>query len=329
MIHIAAVFLLGFPAGGKSSLAQGAVTSPHTIDVEVVGQHLDVFDQPDDRGFIIGRLGKGDHLRVRIDRPAGTGWLAITPLPTSILWIEESSLDLEDEPAAEPGKETSRTAQVQSRIARAWVKEEIAIVRSGHPLARLPGPRKVVLPRGTLVQLIDRPPLELHQGTNKIRLLAIVPPPDQSFFVHADGIRWPLPTARVPAVAEVRATYEEPISSRSQAAPPGKNRPSARAGWPPALSAELARVDGMFRLIVASQPVAQWRFETVRAGYQNLLRQAGDRADVENALRTRLAQVTQHERAARAARTIESILARSHRRDVEVAAARSALVQLA
>ena len=191
-------------------------TIPRTIEVEVTARHLDVFDRPDDRGFITAQVARGDHVRVRLDQPVGTGWLAITPLPTSILWIEESSLDLEDDHAVESGKETSGLAAPDhSPIARAWVNQEKAIVRSGHPLARLPGPRKGVLPGGTLVQLVDRPALELHQGTNKVRLLAIVPPPDQTFFIHADGIRWPSPTALLPAVAEVRASYEEPASFRS------------------------------------------------------------------------------------------------------------------
>ena len=45
-------------------------------------------------------------------------------------------------------------------------------------------------------------------------------------------------------------------------------------------------------------------------------------------MRTRLARVTQHDQAARAARTIETILAKSHRRDSEVAAVRRDLARL-
>jgi hypothetical protein len=84
----------------------------------------------------------------------------------------------------------------------------------------------------------------------------------------------------------------------------------------------------MHRAIVASQPIEQWHFETLRAGYQALLKQVGDRVDLEDTLRARLGRVTEHERAARAARTIEEILARSHRRDSEVAAVRRDLAQL-
>ena len=81
-------------------------------------------------------------------------------------------------------------------------------------------------------------------------------------------------------------------------------------------------------MIIASQPIEQWRFETVRAGYQNLLKRASDQLELEEALRTRLNRLTQHEQAARAARTIESILAKSHRRDSEVAAVRKDLARL-
>ena len=65
------------------------------------------------------------------------------------------------------------------------------------------------------------------------------------------------------------------------------------------------------------------------ASYQGLLKSGGDRADLEEAIRTRLARVTQHEQAARSARAIESILARSHRRDREVIAVRQRLAQQA
>jgi hypothetical protein len=147
-----------------------------------------------------------------------------------------------------------------------------------------------------------------------------------AFFVQAKSIRWPEPHASpdVADVAEVRASYEEPKTTQADAKASGP--PST---LPPEISAELARLDSTFQLIVRSQPVPEWRFEALRAGYQGLLKRAGDRSDVEGALRTRLARVTQYEQAAKAARTIESILAKSHRRDDEVAAARRGLTQLA
>jgi hypothetical protein len=91
------------------------------------------------------------------------------------------------------------------------------------------------------------------------------------------------------------------------------------AALPGAVAAEIGRVDATYRAILTAQPIGQWRFETVRAAYQAILKRAGDNPAVEEALRDRLARVTRHEQAAQAARTIESILARSRRRDAEVA----------
>ena len=54
----------------------------------------------------------------------------------------------------------------------------------------------------------------------------------------------------------------------------------------------------MHRAIITGQPIEDWRFETVRVSYQGLLKRGGDRADLEEAIRTRLARVTQHEQAA-------------------------------
>ena len=75
----------------------------------------------------------------------------------------------------------------------------------------------------------------------------------------------------------------------------------------------------MHDAILRGQPIEQWRFETVRAGYQAVLKRSGDNPVVEEALRDRLARVTRHEQAARAARTIQTTLAASRRRDTQVA----------
>jgi hypothetical protein len=158
--------------------------------------------------------------------------------------------------------------------------------------------------------------------------LAIVPPSEQSFYVHAGGLSWPAPKEASPAAA-IRASYDQPSAAPSPTSPRSGKPTSSPANWPLEVSHELERLDGIFRVTVASQPVAQWRFESVRSGYQTLLKRAGDRLDLEEAIRTRLARVTQHEQAARAARTIESILEASHRRDDEVAAARRQLTHLA
>ena len=156
---------------------------PRAIEVDVTAEHLDVFDRPDDRGFITGRVGRGDHLRVRLDQPVGTGWLAIDPLPTSILWVQESSLELEDDGAA--GAITNAAgpgAKDRGRLVRAWVSQEPAIVRSGSLLARLPGPPKGTLPAGTLVQLVDRPAAGTGTGREEGPLAGDRAPAGASFF---------------------------------------------------------------------------------------------------------------------------------------------------
>jgi hypothetical protein len=94
---------------------------------------------------------------------------------------------------------------------------------------------------------------------------------------------------------------------------------SASESLPAAVAAEVGRVDATYRAILTAQPIGQWQFDIVRAGYQAILKRAGNDPAVEEALRDRLARVTRHEQAAQAARTIETILARSRRRDAEVA----------
>jgi hypothetical protein len=91
---------------------------------------------------------------------------------------------------------------------------------------------------------------------------------------------------------------------------------------PAKLAAEIKAVDEMHRSIRAKQPIAQWRLESVRSRYQTILKGAGNDPAVEEALRLRLAGVTRDEQAAQAARTIETILEESHRRDREVAQAK-------
>ena len=77
------------------------------------------FDRPDDTGFITGRVQRGDRLRIRADRSAGTGWLAIVPLPTAIFWIEQSSLDSDDEQVTD--------AVEHDRVRLAWVEPPASV----------------------------------------------------------------------------------------------------------------------------------------------------------------------------------------------------------
>ncbi|WP_165226838.1 hypothetical protein [Aquisphaera insulae] len=109
----------------------------------------------------------------------------------------------------------------------------------------------------------------------------------------------------------------------------GASRPSKPSpAWPAEIRAELERVDAMHTSIVKGGSVEGWRFETVRAGYQELLKKANGQPGLEDALRDRLARVSRDEQAARAAREIEAILAKSRRRDADVAKVRRDLSRL-
>ena len=133
-----------------SVLGHSAAETARSIEAEVKTKRLDVFDRPDDSGFITGRVHQGDRLHIRADRSAGTGWLAIEPLPTAIFWIEQSSLEIDEEEVTD--------AVEHDRRSLAWVNRSQALIRSGHPQARLPGPPRGILPRGTMVQLVTVPP---------------------------------------------------------------------------------------------------------------------------------------------------------------------------
>jgi hypothetical protein len=87
----------------------------------------------------------------------------------------------------------------------------------------------------------------------------------------------------------------------------------------PAIASEIRSIEAMRRSIMTGGPIEQWRFETVRARFKALLKTGASDPAVEEVIRVRQARVTRHEQAAKAARTIQTILAASHRRDREVA----------
>ncbi|MFO0889451.1 MAG: hypothetical protein U0790_09965 [Isosphaeraceae bacterium] len=175
-----------------------------------------------------------------------------------------------------------------------------------------------------MVHLVDRPPLRFGPTSSASRWLAIVPPAETTFFVRFDALEWCPPDPGRAAPAEVLASYEEPAADGKGR----EQRAAASRAWPPEVSAEIERLDGVYRVIVSSQPIEQWRFETLRAGYQGLLKRAGDRSDLEDALRSRLARLTQSEQASRSARTIETILAKSRRRDQQISGLKRDLARL-
>lgn len=315
------------PPGPSRPRDEDAAGAPRAawVEAEVEADRLDVLDQPEDSAYAVGMVRKGDRIRVRVDRIPKAGWLAVDPLPTSICWVDESSLEMdEDDAPGRPEWAIDPGGREPGGIGRAWVIGPRAVVRSGNLRARMPGPASGIVPRGTMVQLVDRPAVRLGQGPRARRWRAIVPPPDSVAYLRAEGVRWARPAPPEPPVAEHRASLEETITPSR-----GEHRnPAQQPAVPPEIASELERIDATYRAILASQPMERWRFEAVRVDYQALLKRGGDRPDVEEAIRGRLARLTRSEQAAQAARTIESILARSHRRDGEVARMKNRLTQL-
>src|SRR5262245_15796056 len=82
-------------APGQMEPMDQPIDGSGVLEAEVAAANLDVFDQPDDRAYVAGRLQRGDRVRVRAGRSPGTGWLAIDPPSTTICWIEEASLEFE------------------------------------------------------------------------------------------------------------------------------------------------------------------------------------------------------------------------------------------
>jgi hypothetical protein len=274
---------------------------------EVTVAKLVVHDQPNEASYINNALSQGD--RVQIRGIVEGGWLAIDPPSTTLCWIEQTAIDRGIVLSGLRGRVSDPTMSMSgtSPPERAWVTALRAVVRSGHPSARLPGPPRGYLHQGTMVRLIDRPPLEIGRRQSATVWYAIMPAPGEVRYIRADGTR--AVASPKPRVAEIQAAY---VPGQDDPSTPGKPLPAL-------LKTEIENLESMQRAIVSDQPIEQWRFEAVRAGYQALLKRAGSDPAVEEAIRVPLARVTQHEQAARAARTIQEILAQSHRRDREVA----------
>jgi hypothetical protein len=258
----------------------------------VTAAALDVFDGPDEASGVSGRLREGDRLLVRdADR---AGWLAIDPPPGSFCWVERTSIGPAD------GDSVARVVASQ------------ALVRSGHPRARMPGVPRALLPSGAAVRLLDRPALTLGDGDDLRAWYAIEPPPGDVRFVRAEGIRLDTqgrppsadPTPPPSPVAEIRTGYA-----------PG---PGADAGpVPPQVASSIAAIDADFRAVLRG-PIEDWRLDGIRRRYEELLRGAADPAS-GGAIRSRLEEVARRGAMADDARTIATLLERSRRRDASLA----------
>ena len=128
-------------------------------------------------------------------------------------------------------------------------------------------------------------------------------------------------TPRIPASDEQLASFQ--ITDDAHA----DGEKKAINALPPDAASEIRRLDAMREAVLASLPIDQWRFDSVRVGYQTLLKRMGDTPAVETALRDRLSRLTRLEQAAKAAMTIEKTLSESRLRDVQVARVRERLAK--
>jgi hypothetical protein len=296
--------------GEQESTLAAAELNEKRGSAQVIVATLEVFDRPDEASYITGALRRGDGVNVRGELDGG--WLAIEPPAATICWIEGSAIDLDDALPGQSGHMANSASSNRGHATQATVVSPQAIIRSGQPEARLPGPPWGQVSKGTMVRLLDRSPLEVGTGRSKAIWYAIVPPPELLCYLRVEGTR------RL-AASPPRNADSETISLTARYAAAGEVNPPSE-NLPSAVAAEIKTVDEMHRLIRINQPIAQWRFETVRSSYQAILKRAGIDPNVEEAVRVRLAQVARGEQAAQAARTIENILVESHRRDHEVAA---------
>jgi hypothetical protein len=287
-----------------------AVTEPAVspadlpAEAEVVVAALDVFDEPHDAAMASGRLQKSNRVTVR--DVVSAAWLAIDPPAGSFCWVEESALAAAD-------------AQGRARVAA-----PSALVRSGHPVARMPGAPRSALAQGTVVKLLKYAPLVLGDGQRGRTWRAIEPPGGDVRYIPAAGVRvasrsdtqhgaGPLPEvsggslprlASPSLTAEIQAAYVPPQ--------PAAERPVA-----PDIADAIARIESLHRASLHA-PVEQWRLDDVRGRYETLLKSVTD-SSAGAAIRERLDDVGRQEAIARDARQIETLLARSRRRDATVA----------
>ncbi len=267
-----ALVLLGPPGPGPGL--------PAVAEVAVDG--LDVFDEADDRSFAPQRLRRGD--RITVVEEGRDGWLAIEPPPSSLGWIEQGAI-----------REAPGGTEARVIVPR-------AVVRSGHPDARMPGPPRLSLARGAAVRLLDRPPLKLGRGGALRTWRAIGPTSGEVRHIRAEGVARVTGPVAEPA-REMRAAY----------APP----PVPADGLPAGVAEEVTRIEASHRALLRA-PIEQWRLEPIRQRYQSLLRRVSDPAS-GHAIRARLDQVGRQEEAARAAQAFQAALDQSRRRDQEVA----------
>lgn len=282
---------------------------------EVIAESIEVYDRPDETSYVTGTLVRGEKLRIRSVQTETTGWLAIEPPLKTIFWVEKSATDLAEAAGGRNGHVAEGDKSGKPQPTNALIVVPSAVIRSGNLGARLPGPPVGTLNEGAKIRLMERDPVALNRGKSKSEWLAIAPPDDWMCYVRREGVR--LPESRSTTVrAETRAVY------LTESDPSPKGADFSLDGIAVAAAREIQVSDEVYESLKRGKPPAQWELNGVRSRLEAVLKSSGSDPRVEEAVRVRLARVTRDEQAAKAARTIESILAESHRRDREVAVER-------
>ncbi len=299
--------------------ASGEYPRPAWVAVD----RLEVFDSPDEAGFVTESLAKGDRVTVR--RVVSEGWAAIDPPPGSFSLIDDN--DIED---------------VDDTHAR--IIANFAIVHPGRDRARKPGAAHVTLRLGTVVRLLDRRPLVVRGGEDTRTLIAIVPPAEESRFVKSDDL---LDGPPVQGDEEVDPRRRDALVSSisSLAGDRKRTKPaaivvgaidrdftdvgagSAEANLSPEFVNALASAESIHRQILLL-PLDRWDLAPAKKAYQGLLSRplaTAERAAVDS----RLERVDRQDAAARATRTMGSVLKKSRDRDPAIATLRRQVAESA
>ena len=174
-------------------IAPASVPEARGAGGEVISDALEVLDEPDDSAFSSSELPKGT--RVSVVSGGKPGWLAIAPPADAFDWVDSSSIKVGGD-------------------GRGEVVAPRATVRTGAVGAKMPGPPRPPLPKGTGVRLLDRPALTLGQGAKARSWRAIVPPGDEVRYVRAGGVRLdPVATSKAvdPQVRTAQHSRGDPV----------------------------------------------------------------------------------------------------------------------
>ena len=282
-------------------IALGAIPRAGPGDeATVLSAELEVFDVPEDGAFAVATLRQND--RVTVVGDAGEGWLAIEPPKGSFDWVDRSAIELDDE--------NERSGAIKADRAR---------IRAGRVDARMPGPPRGSLARGTRVTLLDQPPLILRQGSGRRAWLAIASRPTDRRYIRAEGIGGTPPKPGRfgdgenadlgPGQVDIRPIAIPTIDASLVAVAPQPRE----SGLPAALDAELRSIEARHRRALRD-PIDRWELEPIRVDYQALLDRESDPKG-QAALRDRLGRVSRQARASRSVSNVETLLDRSRELD--------------